>query len=105
MRLHYERPNDLSKLHDELLAALPALRPTEGGPVLAVEGLGDDIWLTVPDDADQDAIAAVVAAHDPTPSEPGPTKNEILLLMLDTIDPEEPDTTVLWLVLQEALTP
>ncbi len=78
-RLHFQKPNDLSRLHDELLRVLPALRPT-GGPadapslersraaaaVIAVEGKGDDIWLTVPDDADDAAIASVVAAHDNT---------------------------------------
>ena len=33
--------------------------------MIAVQGRGDDIWLTVPDDADQAAIRAVVLAHDP----------------------------------------
>ncbi len=78
-RLHFQKTNDLSQLHDELLRALPALRPIGGpadapslgrGPAatatIAVEGKGDDIWLTVPDDADDAAIASVVAAHDHT---------------------------------------
>ncbi len=78
-KLQFQKPNNLSRLHDELLGALPALRPT-GGPadepsldnnraaaaVITVEGKGDDIWLTVPDDAEEAAIASVVAAHDHT---------------------------------------
>ena len=52
-RLHYIRPNNLSLLHDELLAAIPVLAPVlneagEREPVMWVEGKGDDIWLTVP---------------------------------------------------------
>ena len=70
-RLHFAKPNNLSRLHDELLAAIPTLRPIpnargENEPVMAVEGRGDDIWLTVPDDADEAAIAAIVQAHDAT---------------------------------------
>ena len=33
-------------------------------PIITVEGKGDDLWLTVPDDADEAAISSVVAAHD-----------------------------------------
>jgi hypothetical protein len=64
-RLHYVKPNNLSQLHDEILAAIPALRPTDEGPVMVVEGLDDDIYLTVPDGTDEPSIAAVVAAHIP----------------------------------------
>lgn len=77
-RLHFQRPNDLSKLQDELLAAIPALRPKRGEAVMGVEGLGDEIWLTVPDDADEAAIAAIVEVHDPTPEPAGPTPIEQL---------------------------
>lgn len=85
VRLHYERPNELARLHDELLAALPwlagsderveLLRDAEGQirrrvtvtePRLRVEGSGDDVWLTVSPDADRAAIARVVEAHAPT---------------------------------------
>lgn len=90
MRLHYSIPNDLSKLHDELIAAVPALRPipdSEPNPVtpnalravMTIEGLGDDVWLTVPDGLsaeDEAAIAAVVAAHDPVPEPTAPTQAE-----------------------------
>lgn len=63
-KLHFVKLNDLSRLHDELLAAIPNLRPLPAGPVMTVEGLGDDIWLTVPDGAGEASIAAVVQAHD-----------------------------------------
>jgi hypothetical protein len=71
--LMFTHPYALNKLHDELLAALPALRPIAGpdgqpAAILLVEGLPDGVLrLTVPDDADAAAITAVVAAHDPTP--------------------------------------
>ena len=68
-RLSYAKVNNLSSLHDELLAAMPALRPVlnasgDREAVMGVEGRGANIWLTVPDTADEAAIAAVVAAHD-----------------------------------------
>lgn len=67
--LHYQIPSNLSLLHDELLVAIPSLVPVrdidgEGTPVMRVEGNDDNVWLTVPDDADETAIAAVVLAHD-----------------------------------------
>lgn len=85
-RLSFTKPNNLSLLHDQLLEAIPDLRPIPnaqgrisdftGGvelePVMVVEGLGDEVWLTVPDTADENAIAAVVAAHDPTAKQPDP---------------------------------
>jgi hypothetical protein len=49
--------NDLSQLHDELLAA--GLTPER------VEGLGDEITLTFPDGQAQGPVDAVVAAHVP----------------------------------------
>lgn len=76
-RIHFKIPNKLSQLHDEILAAIPALRsvPNPRGdigpdgniykePVMThVEGSGDDVWLTVPDTADEVAIRAVINAH------------------------------------------
>jgi hypothetical protein len=81
-RLEYTYPHDLGKLHDELLAAIPPLRPTTGPggidvAVMLVEGDDTHVWLTVPDNANERAIAAVVAAHDPTPLPPGPTQAEL----------------------------
>jgi hypothetical protein len=69
-RLHFARPNDLGKLHDELLAA--RIVPER------VEGLGDDIWLTVPESVSVAAITAIVEAHDPTPRPEPPTVEERL---------------------------
>lgn len=59
MILTYEREHNLPKLHDELLAA--------GIVPRFVEGKDDLVRLTVEDDADDDAVAAIVARHDPTP--------------------------------------
>ncbi len=70
-------------MHDELLRELPELRPTPGvrewaisrsrgglitnDPVMVpVEGDGSNVWLTVPDNADEKAIEAVVLAHRPS---------------------------------------
>ncbi len=57
--LRYSHPNLLARLHDELLAA--GITPER------VEGRGEDIWITVADGANEQTIAVVVAAHDPTP--------------------------------------
>ena len=77
-RLDFARPNNLSALHDELMEAIPTLRPSKDKdgnltPTIQVEGLGDDVWLTVPDTADEAAISAVVQAHDPTIAQPDPS--------------------------------
>ncbi len=59
------KAHKLTLLHDELLAAFPALRET-----LRVEGPTPDdppntIRLTVPDGTDEAAIVALVQAHNP----------------------------------------
>jgi hypothetical protein len=85
-RLHYLKAHNLSKLHDELLAAFPSLA-VEKNPILGVEGLGDEIWLTVPDAADEAAIAAVVARHDPTPRVQAPSlTDQIAALQAAVLD-------------------
>jgi len=82
-RLHFAKPNNLSRLHNELLTAIPTLAQTrlnaegrrEALPEnVLLEGMGNDIWLTVPDTADEAAIAAVVQAH--SPLAPGPPTPE-----------------------------
>ena len=97
-RLHFIKPNNLSYLHDALLAANPSLRPIpntagrlstihprdpitglvplEHEAVMVVEGSGDQVWLTVPDTADEVAIAAVVAAHDSLAPRPPSAKEQ-----------------------------
>lgn len=77
-KLHYPIPNNLSALHDELLVALPTLAPVKdahgtGTPVIQVSGNDKNVWLTVPDDADDAAITAVVNAHDATKTQPDPS--------------------------------
>jgi hypothetical protein len=76
-RIHFRKSNNLSQLHDEILAAVPALRsvPNPRGDIGAdgniykepimthVEGEGDHVWLTVPNGTDEAALQAVVDAH------------------------------------------
>lgn len=42
-----------------------------------MEGKGDDVWLTVPDDADEAAIASVVKAHDHTQPDLNPRRDRL----------------------------
>ena len=56
-RLHFKIKNDLSLLHNELLAEIEELRPV---PSKA------NVWLTVPDNANEKAIQEVVLAHKPS---------------------------------------
>lgn len=65
--LTFTKQHNLSRLHDELLS-IPALRPVVGTSgrneaVIRVEGKDDVITLSVPDDADEGQIGAVVSAH------------------------------------------
>jgi hypothetical protein len=66
MILTYTTPHRLNKLHDELLAALPALRPDResGYAGAGVTGDGTTLVIEVPDDTDEQAVNAVVVAHD-----------------------------------------
>ena len=78
-RLHYPIPNNLSLLHDQLLAAFPSLRPVsnpQGGleAKMGLEGNAAGVWLTVPDDADEAGIEAVVRAHDPAEQQLDPAR-------------------------------
>lgn len=61
-QLQYVRPHLLSRLHDELVAA--GIRPER------VEGIGDEITLTVPDSQSEAPVAAVVQAHNAAPAPP-----------------------------------
>lgn len=73
MKLSVTKKHRLSKLHDEILAAVPELRPiTVDGerfprPVMIVSGDGDSLEITLPDDAPRDAVLAVIDAHNPEP--------------------------------------
>lgn len=70
--LTYSKLHDLGGLHDELIAAVPSLRPVDGPDgfkvaVMTVLGVGDVITLEVPSASNTSAIDEVVAAHDPAP--------------------------------------
>lgn len=80
MVLVFRKRHHLTKLHDELLESVPALRPRPGPSgepeaALLLGGDGENIEAIVPDDLapeDIEAIKAVVEAHDPTPPPPPP---------------------------------
>jgi hypothetical protein len=63
MRLEFIKSHDLNRLHQELLTEVPDLAPDNGVARLIIAGDGQTVTLTVPDDSDQSAIAAVVNAH------------------------------------------
>lgn len=54
MRYNFTKPHDLTRLHDELLAA--GLTPQH------VEGRDDEVWITV-EPSDHAAVTAVVQSH------------------------------------------
>lgn len=77
----YTKPHHAGKLYDELVAAVPALKPvkTPDGAWVAVwqlEEQGDVVKVKVPDElgVKEAEIRAVVMAHDPTP--PPPAKEQ-----------------------------
>lgn len=84
--LRFKRPHHLGKLHEELLAAVSALRPVpgpDGIPTarLLLSGDGENIEAIVPDDLTQQDIAAIEQAinvHDPAPPPPPPDPTEAL---------------------------
>lgn len=81
--LTFDVQHHLSKLHDELLAEIPEVRPVDGEAVMLVSGDGAHLSLTVPDDADEAAIQSVVDAHDPTPPEPPPDPEDELAAAIE----------------------
>ena len=80
-RLHFTGPNSLDVLHDELIVAIPSLAPQENNgvrsAVMEVQGDDNNVWLTVPDGADEPAIAAVVQSHDPASQQPDPRRGRL----------------------------
>lgn len=69
-------------LHDDLLAAIPDLRPAlnadgELEAVMVIDGRDDDIRLTVPEAADDTAIALVVTNHDHTQLQAAPRRTRL----------------------------
>lgn len=60
-QLTFQTAHHLLKLHDELLAA--GLTPS------LVRGDDETVWLRFDGDVDEQAVQAVIDAHDPTPPE------------------------------------
>ena len=85
-RLHFPIPSNLSLLHEEILDAIPTVAPvmnvTNGQleAVMRVEGNDNNVWLTVPDDVDEAAIAVVVQAHDATRKQQDPRRGRQIRL-------------------------
>lgn len=66
--LQYNKVHNLSKLHDEILTAIPTLKAEPGGrAIIHLEGKDNDIWITVPDETNEQTIQMVVDTHNPTP--------------------------------------
>jgi len=107
--LTFNLKNNLSVLHDELQATFPSLRPVPradgridavSGEVqyeatMRVEGIGDSITLTVPQDTDEDAIRVVIEAHDSTVTQPDIRQDRhklmAALVELDRVHPWTPE--------------
>lgn len=76
--LTFDRPHNLGKLQDEIVAAIPELAPVGEGmdrqARISVSGDGKTLTVGVPDDFEDDqALVAVIDAHDPAPTpEPPP---------------------------------
>lgn len=92
--LEFERPVNLAKLHDELIAACPGafIGEEEGirisvGFVLARDPEG--VTLRVPDGADVAKITETVKLHDPTPlPAPAGTLEDRLVSALEALPPD-----------------
>lgn len=62
------------------------MKPGAPGPtaVFAISGDGTTITVSVPDGSDENAIAAVVAAHDPTPPPEPPDPDKVFYVALNS---------------------
>jgi hypothetical protein len=67
---------DGAKLMDEIFAAIPSLRPRDVNgvktPRIGVSATDTQVTIELPDDADEAAVRAVVAAH----QKPAPRKKK-----------------------------
>lgn len=91
MRISFTGTFHVAKLADDLMAAIPALRPVPGEDgilvhVCTVDATEAGVVVVAPDEANQKAIAAVVKAHDPTPPPALKTKQERAREALATVD-------------------
>jgi len=62
----FRHPNNLNALHDELLAALPKVRPLMDQARMTVYGTEAEVTLIVPDDVTRAELETVVLAHNKT---------------------------------------
>lgn len=97
--LAFEQAHDLGKLHDELLAAIPALRPRRGADginiaVFSLSGAGDELRVEVPDDVVEQDVAAVLKGHDPTPPPRTRSPKELAKDALSGYDETKPAATL-----------
>jgi len=74
--LRVTKAHNLNQLHDELEAAVPALRPAtvngERVAVMALQSAGDEITVRFPDEVDEAAVRAAITAHVARPREAPP---------------------------------
>jgi hypothetical protein len=107
--LKFTQLNNLSQLHDELLA-ISALRPVPANdprfpgakkPVMGVEASGENILLIVPDDVADKEIENIVKSHVPKPR---PSLPDLKALMAEIEKAEaEVDKQTTVLTVKEAL--
>ena len=69
MVIKYQNINT-NKFHDELIAS--GINP------LLVQSRDNETWVTYPEKTDIKAVDAIVAAHNPSLTEPEPTETELM---------------------------
>lgn len=72
----YQTPVKGAKLMDELLLAIPACRPIDLKPQMALEATATACRITVPDTVAKAEVDAVVTAHDPTTPSPSEAQED-----------------------------
>lgn len=66
-KLEFTRPHDLALVADQIQAAVPSARPEpgeDGVPTVRYSSDGETLYIEGPDNLDEAAITAIVAAHD-----------------------------------------
>lgn len=93
---------------DGLIHAFGYFPEGSGDPSLTTVVIAEEeVWkLTTPAKRRVLLADGTIELEPPDPPEPAPpTKQEILLMMLEGVEPQDADTELLWLVLQESLRP
>jgi len=83
--LTFNQSVNLSLLHDQLIGDVPGFHRTESGPYGdsatmdcgRVEGTASQVTIAFADDIDAAVIRQVVAAHDPTKTQPDPRRERL----------------------------